>query len=119
MIRATRTPEQGSPRWCPRGLTGVILARFAKRTPTMRVIPATLGLWLLLLGGCGQMGPLYMPPETADQTRDPAAGDPAAGAPAAGMPATGSPAAGTPAATDTSVEEPTAPTEASGMPEDT
>jgi predicted small lipoprotein YifL len=114
MIRATRTPEQGSPRWCPRGLTGVILARFAKRTPTMRVIPATLGLWLLLLGGCGQMGPLYMPPETADQTRDPVAGTPAAG-----MPATGSPAAATPAATDTSVEEPTAPTEASGMPEDT
>lgn len=65
----------------------------------MRVIPATLGLWLLLLGGCGQMGPLYMPPETADQTRDPVAG--------------------IPAATDTSVEEPTAPTEASGMPEDT
>ena len=29
----------------------------------MRVIPATLGLWLLLLGGCGQMGPLYMPEE--------------------------------------------------------
>jgi predicted small lipoprotein YifL len=65
----------------------------------MRVIPATLGLWLLLLGGCGQMGPLYMPPETADQTRDPAAG--------------------TPAATDTPEEEPTAPTEASGIPEDT
>ena len=60
----------------------------------MRVIPATLGLCLLLLGGCGQMGPLYMPTQTAAAADEPAADEPAAGAPAAGDPAVEESAAG-------------------------
>ena len=64
----------------------------------MRVIPATLGLCLLLLGGCGQMGPLYMPTQTAAAAGDPAAGEPAADEPAAGAPAAGDPAVEEPAA---------------------
>ena len=60
----------------------------------MRVIPATLGLCLLLLGGCGQMGPLYMPTQTAAAAGDPAAGEPAADESAAGDPAVEKPAAG-------------------------
>ena len=64
----------------------------------MRVILAALVLGVNLVGGCGQMGPLYMP---AEET--PAAGDPAAGVPAAGVPAAGDPAAGDPA-TDATAE---------------
>ena len=64
----------------------------------MRVIPATLGLCLLLLGGCGQMGPLYMPTQTAAAAGDPAADESAADEPAAGDPAAGDPAVEKPAA---------------------
>jgi predicted small lipoprotein YifL len=53
----------------------------------MRVILATLGLCLACLGGCGQMGPLYMPADESAAAGEPAAGDPAAGDPAAGDPA--------------------------------
>jgi predicted small lipoprotein YifL len=59
----------------------------------MRAIVAALAI--ILLYGCGQMGPLYMP-------TDP---DPAAGGPAAGGPTTDDPAAGDPA-----LEEPLDPT---------
>ena len=68
----------------------------------MRTLAAKLLLALLLLGGCGQMGPLYMPTERATSTGDPAAGVPAAGGPAAGDPAS-DPTAGDPAAGDTAV----------------
>jgi predicted small lipoprotein YifL len=55
----------------------------------MRVILATLGLCLACLGGCGQMGPLYMPADESAAAGEPAAGDPAAGDPAADAAAEG------------------------------
>jgi predicted small lipoprotein YifL len=53
----------------------------------MRTILAALALGVILVGGCGQMGPLYMPAEETPTEGGPAAGDPAAGGPAAGDPA--------------------------------
>ena len=52
----------------------------------MRTLVANLLLALSLLGGCGQMGPLYMPTEQETTAEGTAAGDPAAGGPAAGDP---------------------------------
>ena len=76
MIRAPRPAEQSLERRCPEGPTSGILTRFAERNPNMRVILATLALGLAILGGCGQMGPLYMPEETAGGT---ASGGPTSG----------------------------------------
>ncbi len=72
MIRAAQPAEQGLPQRCPRRPGGGILTRFATRIPNMRTILAALVLGVILVGGCGQMGPLYMPDE-----EPPAAGDPA------------------------------------------
>lgn len=62
MIRGRQAAEQAWPRWCPHSVTNGIIARFAIRYLTMRVILAILLLGLAMLSGCGQMGPLYMPP---------------------------------------------------------
>jgi len=46
----------------------------------MRLIRATIlaTAGLIALAGCGQKGPLYLPPQQAPQSKAPPAGDPSA-----------------------------------------